>query len=68
MIARRGPPVWSVQIVAGAAITKAKRKAVLSQLIMLGVVKKKSAAVLTTGEKESHCLMSEFDSFLWSRS
>jgi len=54
MIARRGPPVWRVQMVAGAATTKAKRKAVLSQLMMLGFVEKKSAAVFATAEKESH--------------
>lgn len=39
----------------GDAATKAKRKAVLSQLMMLGVVEKYVAAVLATGEKESHC-------------
>ena len=38
MIARRGPPVWRVQIVAGEAATKAKRKPVESQLMMLGFV------------------------------
>ena len=48
-IARRGPPVCRVQIVAGEAITKAKKKPVLSQLMMLGFVEKKSAAVLATG-------------------
>lgn len=41
-------------MVAGAATTKAKRKAVLSQLMMLGFVEKKSAAVFATAEKESH--------------
>lgn len=45
-------------MVAGAAITNAKRKAVLSQLMMLGFVEKKSAAVLATGEKESHWIAS----------
>ena len=34
----------------GEARTKAKRKAVLSQLMMLEVVVKKEAAVLATGE------------------
>lgn len=38
MIARRGPPVCSVQIVAGEAATKAKRNPVESQLMMLGFV------------------------------
>lgn len=38
----------------GAATTKAKRKAVLSQLMMEEVVEKYSAAVLATGENESH--------------
>lgn len=38
----------------GAATTKAKRKEVLSQLMMEEVVEKYSAAVLATGEKESH--------------
>ena len=38
----------------GAATTKAKRKAVESQLMMEEVVEKCSAAVLATGEKESH--------------
>lgn len=50
MIARRGPPVWRVQIVAGAAARKANRKPVLSQLMTLGFVEKKSAAVLATAE------------------
>ena len=50
MIARRGPPVWRAQIVAGAAATKANRKPVLSQLMILGSVEKKSAAVLATAE------------------
>lgn len=50
MIARRGPPLWSVQIVAGEATTKAKRKPVLSQFIMLGFVEKNWAAVLATAE------------------
>ena len=38
MIASRGPPVWRVQIVAGAAATKAKRNPVESQFMMLGFV------------------------------
>ena len=38
MIARRGPPVWRIQIVAGEATTKANRKPVDSQLMMLGFV------------------------------
>ncbi len=54
-MARRGPPVWRVQMVAGAAARKAKRKPVLSQLMMLGFVEKNSDAVLATAEKESHC-------------
>jgi len=36
--------------VKGAARRKAKRKAVLSQFMVLGVVEKKVAAVLATGE------------------
>lgn len=39
MIARRGPPVCRVHIVAGEAATKAKRKPVESQLMMLGFVR-----------------------------
>lgn len=42
-------------MVAGEAATNAKRKAVESQLMTLSVVEKKVAAVLATGEKESHC-------------
>lgn len=38
----------------GDAATKAKRKAVLNQFIIVGVVEKNVAAVLETGEKESH--------------
>lgn len=38
MIARRGPPVWRAQIVAGEAATKAKRNPVDSQLMILGFV------------------------------
>lgn len=41
-------------MVKGAATTKANRKAVLSQLMMEEVVEKYSAAVLATGENESH--------------
>ena len=47
-MARRGPPLCNVHSVAGEAATKAKRKHVLSQLMMLGVVEKKSAVVLAT--------------------
>lgn len=54
MRARRGPPEYRVYIVPGAATTKAKRKAVESQLITLVFVLKKVAAVSATGEKESH--------------
>lgn len=38
----------------GEATTKAKRKAVLNQLMMEEVVEKYAAAVLATGEKVSH--------------
>ena len=48
MIAKRGPPLCNVHNVAGEAATKAKRKHVLSQLMMLEVVEKNSAVVLAT--------------------
>lgn len=54
MIASRGPPLWRVYRVRGAAATKAKRKPVLSQLILLDVVEKWVAAVLATAEKDNH--------------
>ena len=44
--------MWSTT---GAAAAKAKRKAVDNQLMMEGVVSKKVAAVLATGEKVIHC-------------
>ena len=46
-------------------MTKAKRKAVESQLMTLVLVLKKVAAVSATGEKDSHCdcpLANPFDS------
>ena len=49
MIARRGPPVWRAQIVTGVAARKENMKPVLSQLMMLGFVEKKSAEMLATG-------------------
>ena len=53
-MARRGPAVERVYRVRGEAKRKAKRKAVLSQLTVLEVVLKKEAAVLATGENDSH--------------
>lgn len=54
MIASRGPPVWRVYKVRGAATMKAKRKAVLNQFMVLAVVEKWVAAVSATAEKDSH--------------
>lgn len=45
-----GPCAWSDQYVMGAENTKAKRNAVASQFTAAGVVEKKVAEVLTTGE------------------
>lgn len=50
MRARRGPPRWRARIVGGEATTKAKRKEVLSQFMVVTVVEKWVAAVLATGE------------------
>lgn len=54
MIASRGPPLRRVYKAKGAEATKAKRKPMLSQLILLAVVEKWVAAVLATAEKDNH--------------
>ena len=50
MKAKRGPPNRMAYRVAGAATTKANRKAVLNQFMVLEVVEKKVAVVFATAE------------------